>query len=289
MLYFWLIVIFLFGSVLGSFVLVIADRFNTGLKFFKGRSICFSCNTQLKRTDLVPIFSFLFLRGRCRYCQSKIQADVFITEVVMGLLTVLVALKLGILDNFQSFDALGTSFSIFNFQSIFQFSILTAIFGIILLISIYDLRHFIIPDSFLIAFFAFSLLYNWILDSGFWLLLIHFISGVIVALPFLFLFVISKGRWLGFGDVKYIFVIGFFLGFVNGSSAIITAFWIGAVFSISLIALMKLNIRLPIFNNKLTIKSEIPFGPFLSVGILIAFLFDLDIFNITLLLDLLFN
>ncbi len=289
MLYFLIVIVFLFGSALGSFILVIADRFNTGLKFFKGRSFCFSCNTQLKRADLVPIFSFLFLKGRCRYCQSKIPVDVFITEVVMGILTVLVALKLGIFDNFQSFDTLRTSFIIFNFQSIFQFLILTAIFGIILLISVYDLRHFIIPDSFLIAFFAFSLLYNWILASSFWLLLIHFISGVIVALPFLFLFFISKGRWLGFGDVKYIFVIGLFLGLANGVSAVILAFWIGAVFSLGLLALKKVKINLPMFRSGLTIKSEIPFGPFLSLGILLAFLFNLDIFHINFILEVFLN
>jgi prepilin signal peptidase PulO-like enzyme (type II secretory pathway) len=274
MLYFWILIVFLFGSALGSFILVITDRFNTGLKFFKGRSICFSCNTQLRRADLVPIFSFIFLKGRCRYCQSKIPVDIFITEAVMGILTVLVALKLGIFD---------------NFQSIFQFSILTAIFGVILLISVYDLRHFIIPDSFLIAFFAFSLLYNWILASSFWLLLIHFISGVIVALPFLILFFISKGRWLGFGDVKYIFVIGFFLGLANGVSAVILAFWIGAVFSLGLLALKKININLPMFKNALTIKSEIPFGPFLSLGILLAFLFNLDIFHINFILEVFLN
>ena len=197
--YFWSIIFFLFGSALGSFILVVADRFNTGLKFFKGRSICFSCNAGLKRADLVPIFSFLFLKGRCRYCQSKIPVDVFITEAAMGILTVLVALKLGIFDNFQ--------FIIFNFQSIFQFLILTAIIGIILLISVYDLRHFIIPDSFLITFFIFSLIWNLSIFQSFNFLLLHFISGLLITLPFLLLFIISKGNWLGFGDVKYIFVI----------------------------------------------------------------------------------
>lgn len=281
MLYFWIVIVFLFGSALGSFILVIADRFNTGLKFFKGRSFCFSCNTQLKRADLVPIFSFIFLRGRCRYCQSKIPVDLFITEAVMGVLTVLVALKSGLLGSLE--------LRAWSLEEIFIFLILNFIFATILLISVYDLRHFIIPDSFLIAFFIFSLIWNLSIFQSFNFLLLHFIFGIIITLPFLFLFVISKGRWLGFGDVKYIFVIGFFLGFAQGISAVILSFWIGAFFALILFVLKKLHFRLPMFKNGLTIKSEIPFGPFLSLGILISFFFNLDIFRINMVMEMLLN
>lgn len=284
MQYFFLVLIFLFGAALGSFLLVIANRYNTGLSFLKGRSVCFSCNTQLQRNDLVPIFSFLFLRGKCRYCQAKIPKSAFVTEVIMGILVILAAFKVGVLGNNFHPMAIG-----FNFQSIFQFLILTAIFGNILLISIYDLKHFIIPDSFLVSFFILSLFYNFLFInhasylSAQAVFLVHsLLSGVILALPFFLIFLISKGTWFGFGDVKYIAVLGFFLGFSEGLSAIVLSFWIGAVFSIIAISIKKIapRINLPILRNNLTIKSEIPFGPFLSLGIIISFCLSLDLFQI---------
>lgn len=271
MLYFFLILIFLFGAALGSFVLVIANRYNTGLPFFKGRSLCFSCNTKLQKKDLAPIFSFLFLRGRCRYCQSKIPVSMFWAEIIMGILVVLAAYKSGIFD---------------NFQFIFQFSILTLIFGTILLISIYDLRHFIIPDSFLIFLFILAFLHNSLFiiyhSLSYSSIFDYFFSSITLAIPFLLIFLISKGLWLGFGDVKYILVLGFLLGFSQGLSAIILAFWIGAAFSLTALFLRhsKPHINLPLFGNNFTIKSEIPFGPFLSVGIIISFYLNAGLFQI---------
>ena len=267
MQYIFGIIIFLIGTALGSFISVIASRYNTGLPFLKGRSVCFSCNTQLSKKDLIPIFSFLSLGGRCRYCQSKIPAEVFITEILMGILAFFVASKAQIF-NFQ--------FSIFNLT---YFFILLSIFAIILLISVYDLKHFIIPDSFLISLFVLSFL-SIILNTS---PIIHsFLSGIILATPFLLIFLISKGRWLGFGDVKYIAVLGFFLGFAQGLSAVVLAFWMGAAFSLTSLFLKKIvpHINLPLLKNNLTIKSEIPFGPFLSLGIVISFCLSLDIFKI---------
>ena len=265
-------VIFLFGTALGSFIAVINNRYNTGLPFLKGRSICFSCNTELKSRDLIPIFSFIFLKGKCRYCQSKIPKETFIIEILMGILTILAAFKVGILgSNFK--------FIIFNFQLIFNFSILISIFATILLISIYDLKHFIIPDSFLIYFFIFSFLYI-ILNAN---SITHsFVAGLVLALPFLLIFLISKGTWFGFGDVKYILVLGFFLGLAQGLSAVILSFWIGATFALLALSLKKLipHINLPLFKNNFTIKSEIPFGPFLSLGIIISFYLSADLFQI---------
>jgi leader peptidase (prepilin peptidase)/N-methyltransferase len=166
------------------------------------------------------------------------------------------------------------------------------VFAVILLISIYDLKHFIIPDSFLITLFLLTTLH--VLISSFYSsvslssqLSALSLSALVLAFPFLLIFLISRGRWLGFGDVKYIAVIGFFLGIVEGLSAVILAFWIGAVFSVGVLMLKKIrsHINLPMLSNNLTIKSEIPFGPFLSAGILISFYFSLDLFQVRSLLD----
>ncbi|MBN2093793.1 MAG: prepilin peptidase [Candidatus Zambryskibacteria bacterium] len=277
MLYLWDVVIFLFGTALGSFVGVIADRYNTGLPFFKGRSICFSCNTKLKNKDLFPIFSFLFLKGRCRYCQAKIPISAIIIEIIMGILVVLVAFETGFLS---------LELRAWSLEMGISFLLITALFSIILLISIYDLKHFIIPDAFLIAFFVFALSFK-LLALSLPAILFNLVTGIILALPFLLIFLISKGRWFGFGDVKYIAVLGFFLGPAMGLSAIILAFWIGAVFSVLVLLIKKIksHINLPLFSNNFTIKSEIPFGPFLSLGIILSFLLNLDIFQIKFLLN----
>jgi leader peptidase (prepilin peptidase) / N-methyltransferase len=278
------IVIFLFGAALGSFINVIANRYNTGLSFFKGRSICFSCNTQLQTRDLFPIFSFLFLKGKCRYCQSKIPKETIIFEFIMGGLSVLAAFYSGLLSATGLVTTLLDGSGLFLIMT--KYLLVTAIFSSILLISVYDLRHFIIPDSFLVSLFVLSLVYNLyftILNSlSFFLITSNFISGLILALPFFMIFLFSRGTWFGFGDVKYILVIGFFLGLVQGLSAVILAFWIGAVISITALLLKKIkpHLNLPLLQNNLTIKSEIPFGPFLSLGIIISFYLSLDLFQI---------
>src|SRR3990167_4862407 len=242
MLYIFGSLLLFFGACIGSFIAVINNRYNTGLPFLKGRSICFSCNTELKSRDLIPIFSFIFLKGKCRYCQSKIPKETFIIEILMGILTILAAFKVGILgSNFK--------FIIFNFQLIFNFSILISIFYIIL--NANSITH-------------------------------SFVAGLVLALPFLLIFLISKGTWFGFGDVKYILVLGFFLGLAQGLSAVILSFWIGATFALLALSLKKLipHINLPLFKNNFTIKSEIPFGPFLSLGIIISFYLSADLFQI---------
>ena len=273
------IILFLFGSALGSFINVIVNRYNTGLSFFKGRSICFSCNHKLQTKDLVPILSFLFLRGKCRYCQSKIPKETLIFELLMGTLSVLAALKSGLFSSASGFNFLSPDFVIqADIIHFVQYLLITIIFGNILLISIYDLRHFIIPDSFLLYFAGFALIYHIIFGFS----LFYILAGLILALPFLLIFLISKGTWFGFGDVKYILVLGFFLGFIEGLSAVILAFWIGATFSLLALSLKKIapHLNLPLIKNNLTIKSEIPFGPFLSVGVIISFCLSLDLFQI---------
>jgi len=264
-------IIFLFGAALGSFLAVIAGRYNTGLSFFKGRSICFSCNAELQNKDLIPIFSFLFLKGRCRHCQSKIPKETLITEILMGALSVLAAFKSGLFP-------IDTVINISLLASV-SYLLLTSVFSVILLISIYDLKHFIIPDSFLISFFILSFANILIFHQS---VSLSLLAGIILAVPFLLIFLISKGAWFGFGDVKYISVLGFFLGFSQGLSAVILSFWIGAAFSLLVLTMKKLipHISLLLIKNNLTIKSEIPFGPFLSIGIIISFYLSLDLFQI---------
>lgn len=262
--YLYIVIIFCLGSAIGSFISVISVRYNTGLSFFKGRSFCFSCNFELKGRDLVPLFSYLFLRGSCRYCKSRIPKETFITEILMGGLTLV---------------------AYFMAQNFLFFLLLVFIFGSILLITVYDFKHSIIPDSFLGLLFLFSFIYLLILTPHAMFIILSLVAGLLISIPFALIFFLSHGAWIGFGDVKYIFVIGFFLGFSVGLSAVILSFWIGAIFAILLLFLQRLKLRLPFIKNNLTIRSEVPFGPFLSVGFVVSFLLSLDLFHINELLQ----
>lgn len=277
MIYIWGVFFFLFGAAVGSFILVIVERYGTGLPFFKGRSVCFACNNELKNKDLIPILSFILLKGRCRSCDSKIPVKALLVEITMGLLSLLTAFK-----------AFSLELRAWSLEEISSYLILTAIFGVILLISVYDLKHFIIPDSFLLVLFFLALSSKLLapsFSSSFYSYLQPLISGLVLALPFLLILLASRGRWLGFGDVKYIAVLGFWLGLITGLSAVILAFWVGAAFSLSIIFLKRFHFSLPLLPKNLTIKSEIPFGPFLSLGALIAFYFSLDILQLNSLLN----
>ena len=264
------ILAFIFGAALGSFLLVIADRYHTGLSFWKGRSFCFSCSHKLNFLDLVPFFSFIFLKGRCRYCGFKIPGEAFVVELLMGAFSVLAFMKSGL-------------FVLPELTSLFLYVIYVLIFGVVILISIYDLRHYIIPDSFLIALLLLGFGLHLVLGFT----VIYLLAGAMLCFPFAILFVISKGRWLGFGDVKYMFVIGFLLGPAEGLSAIIFAFWIGAVLSVTLVLLPKVlpRLGLPSLGRSFTMKSEIPFGPFLSLGVILSLIFHVDLFNLKILSD----
>jgi len=185
--YFWGILIFFFGAALGSFIMVIANRYNTGLSFLRGRSICFACNAELQKKDLIPIFSFLFLRGKCRYCQSKISKETIIVELLMGVLLVILAFQTGILGSHSQ------SIMLINW---FNFLILISIFATIALISIYDLKHFIIPDFFLVIFFILSILsnlYSVMLGSiSIGYLFLNLCSGIILFIPFFLIFLFRR-------------------------------------------------------------------------------------------------
>lgn len=249
--------IFVLGSAVGSFLNVVVDRFNTGLPWWKGSSFCFSCGEKLKPRDLFPVFSYLFLKGRCATCHAKIPATSVAVELLMGVLSVLAFFKFGLVSSFSG--AVDWA----------QYFLALTIFSSLVLIALYDLRHFIIPDSFLLFFALSSVLF--VLDSSASSIVGHLVSALVLPLPFLALFLISKGRWLGLGDVKYMAVLGLLLGMAFGSSAILLAFWIGAGFTLILL----------LVNRKtLTIKSEVPFGPFISIGIAVGFYFGLDILHL---------
>ncbi|HXK40189.1 MAG TPA: prepilin peptidase, partial [Candidatus Paceibacterota bacterium] len=149
-------------------------------------------------------------------------------------------------------------------------------------IAVYDFKHFIIPDGMVYAYLVVSFLWG-SAAGGFALAGIGMtlVSGVVVAFPLFFLWAVSKGRWMGFGDVKLAAGLGMMLGILGGGSALIFAVWLGALVSLAIIAYghvrTRMRMRFATRKARFTMKSEIPFGPFLVAGTLFVFLTDITL------------
>ena len=227
MLYFPL---FLFGLVTGSFLNCVIYRLETGSSFLKGRSFCPHCKHKLSWLDLIPVLGFVFLQGKCRYCKKKISLQYPLVELATGFLFILAFWYFG--------------FGISLIPWLFILSSLLAIF-------VYDLKHYIIPDSLVFAAIVVAAVFNFNL--------LAFLSAFGAAGFFLAIVLISRGKWMGVGDIKLAFLMGLMLGWPAILLALFLAFSIGAIIGLGLMAV-----------GRKTLRSEVPFGPFLVTGTLIA-------------------
>jgi len=201
----------------------------------------------------------------------------------------MVELASGLLFVFLYFRALESSF-LFSLSFFLLFFLHILIWASLVVIFVYDLHHKIIPDLFSGLFFtgAFGIaLLNLFEEGGASQFVYHVWAMIIIGLFFFALWFVSRGRWMGFGDVKLALGIGMYLGISRGLSAIAFAFWIGAGVALLRMSYSWLRARvgtkqLSSEGNTLTMKSEVPFAPFLILGTFLAFAFGSDIFHITL-------
>ena len=253
------IVFFVLGLIIGSFLNVIIFRYNSG-RSLGGRSGCLACQKKLPWYELIPIFSFLFLKGRCSGCKTRISIQYPIIELATGLVFLCLFLK------FENLFII----NVFNFSITYLFY--AFVFSLLLVIAVYDLKHKIIPDKLVLILGIISFLGMFLFSqSGFSLHILslwQFLAGIFIALPFALLWLLSKGAWMGLGDAKLAIGLGWLLGLAQGLSGVVLAFWTGAIIGVILLA----------FSKKHSMKSEIPFAPFLLFGIFIAFLFALNFF-----------
>jgi prepilin signal peptidase PulO-like enzyme (type II secretory pathway) len=229
--------IFLLGLAVGSFLNCIIYRLEKNESFLKGRSYCPNCHHTLAWQDLIPIFSFLILRGKCRYCGKKISLQYPLVELSTGILFVLIF-------NVAAFDLRTIYYLIIS--------------CFLVIIFIYDLKHYIIPDKVIYPAIALTSIFNF----KFLIFKYSILSAFGSAAFFLLIFSISRGKWLGFGDVKLGFLMGLFLGFPKILVGLFFAYLIGAIIGIGLV-----------LAKKKTLKSEVPFGPFLVTGTFVALFF----------------
>ena len=252
--------LFILGVIIGSFLNVLGLRWNSGLTL-GGRSFCVVCQKGLPWWELVPVISFLGLNGKCSGCKSKISWQYPVVEFWTGLVfsTLYVA---------RPFE--------FNFLGIILYILSITVFSIFIVITIYDVRHKIIPNELVYSSIILAFLYRLIALGSIY----DFLAGPILFGFFGLIWLVSKGRAMGFGDAKLALAIGLLLGFPAGLSAAVLAFWIGSVVTLTILALSR--VKLSLFKNVkgLTMKSEIPFAPFLIIGAWISFIYTLDLFYV---------
>lgn len=251
------IFLFFIGLVFGSFFNVVIYRVPEGKSIITPRSSCGNCGTVLKPRDLIPVFSYIFLKGKCRYCNAKIAFQYTLVELLSGILFVVMYLKYGL--------------SVEWFFTVYLMSILLIVFFI-------DLKHMIIPNGLVLAGLiggaAFFVIRFWyadsILDGAAWY---SPLLGMIVPSGFMLIVALAGmaiygGDALGMGDVKIFLPIGLILGLKLGIVSLVISVFIGGISGLVLIV-TRLKSR----------KSRIPFGPFIVVGTFLALLFGQSIYT----------
>ena len=241
-----IILLFLFGISIGSFINAAVFRLREDKSVVLDRSRCPKCGHILSWYELIPLLSFLIQRGRCRACKQKISWQYPLAELVAGLIFVFI---------YYQFPTLNSQYV--NFQLWYLF----LIFSALLFIFIFDLKYYIIPNRVLYPLIAIVLLYN--LSA---LSLAENLGRLFAIAPaagfFLALYLISRGTWIGFGDVKFGIFMGLFLGWPAVLAALFLSYLLGALIG-----------GLLMFLGSKTIKSQVPFGPFLIAGTFIAFFY----------------
>lgn len=247
-----IVVAFIFGLSIGSFINAWSFRYDTGRSILSASS-CFSCSRKLRWFELVPILSFLVLRGRCRICKSRISFQYPLVELITGIVFVLIFYKNGISD--------------FSFLAALLF------WSILIAVSVYDIRTKIIPNgaAYILAGIGLlsPLLYgnpNALLDWR------HLVAGPLLALPLASFWFFSHGKWMGLGDAKLELGLGWFLGLSLGLSGMLIAFWLGALVGVCLVVWGRVAHRF-----SFGMKSELSFGPFLALGAFIVWFFGFNI------------
>ena len=239
---------FLLGAALFSFMNVVAWRLPRGMDPLKGRSVCPQCGHTLGAPDLVPVFSWLFLRGRCRLCGAHIPARYLLVELLGGVLA------LGCTWRYGAAYALPGGLFGMSWAALLAL----AVCGILLSVSLIDAGTQTIPDRLNLALAVCGAV-SVLLSPADWLP--HVIGAFCVSVPMFLLCLVIDGAFGG-GDIKLMAAAGLFLGWQHTLLAMFFGILFGGVYGICLLAAKKAGK-----------KDHFAFGPFLCAGIVLAMLF----------------
>lgn len=238
------IYLFVLGAILGSFYNVVGLRVPAGKSIITPRSHCPACERTLTWQELIPIFSYLFQKGKCKFCRTEISPIYPIVE--------------------------GITASLFTISPILvgwskELPVALALISLLIIITITDLTTMLIPDKILLVFFILFIILRTISPlTPWWDSLLGAFVGFIILL---LLAVVSKGG-MGGGDIKLFGVIGIVLGFYHVILTLFLSSFIGAIIGVT-----------RLIRKEATRKTAIPFGPFIAIGATISYFFGNDIIN----------
>lgn len=239
------------GAAMGSFAGALAWRLHAGRNFVSDRSECEHCHHKLGAADLIPIVSWLLLRGRCRYCGKPIGWLTVVTEVTLAVLFT------------TSFIYWPLGFTVWQTYALFVLWLGYLVALTILVI--YDTRYMLLPDKIVLPLavvaFADAALRVSLLPGASFVTYVQYVGFGLVALAGVYgaLYAVSKGKWVGFGDVKLSIFIGAVLG------------WQKALLVLCLSNVIGFVVVVPgLLSKKLNRTSRIPFGPFLIAAFVVA-------------------
>lgn len=245
-----IIILFILGLFFGSFFLVLADRLPRGEAVLIGRSHCEFCKHKLAWHDLIPVISYIFLIGKCRYCHKNFGVRYPLVELSTGLLFVITFF---LLQNSIKYQVSSIMYIPLGFY--------LYITGTFIVIFLADMFYGIIPDVVLFPAIIVSILYL-ILNTKY-LILTSVLAGFGAFGFFLLLFLLTRGKGIGFGDVKLALLVGLLTGFPGIIISLYIAFISGAIIALILITLGKKKLR----------GDTISFGPFILLGTYITIFF----------------
>ena len=225
----------------------------------KGHSKCLSCGEALRPYDLVPIVSWLYLRGKCRYCKVFYGYSPLVVELLFGVIFLL--LYMVILSGQLSL-LLSTLWLIYY----------TLLFIILGVMALYDRAHSYIPLSFLVSYLTLTF-FMYIVRMAEHTTILGLLSPIFVALPFLLIWLITRGKGLGFGDIIVFVGVGAFFGSLQGLGVLIISVWIGAIVGLYYKYVVNRN-------TKSRGTTAIPFVPFIVLSFLVVFFTGIDIMSI---------
>lgn len=242
--------IFILGLLIGSFLNVCIYRIPINQSISFPPSHCTDCKTRLKPLDLIPLLSYLFYKGKCRYCGDKISPQYPFIEILNGLIYILIFIRFG-----------------YSLNLIFY----CVLSSLLIVISAIDYKYTIIPDGLVLFGIVVGFTYRYILPLllGEQVLWLDSILGLLVGGGFFLLIAILSKGGMGGGDIKLMGMLGFFLGIKKIIMVTFLSFFTGALFTLPLL----------VFKKK-SRKEMIPFGPFIAIGALITMLYYYELLNL---------
>lgn len=249
---FFALSLFILGVIFGSFVNAWVWRTSKDMSVAKGRSMCPHCKHELAWYDLIPVFSYLTLKGKCRYCSKAIDAQYPLVELSTGVL----------------FATLYLVLSPSTIYSLVQFVILLIVTVLLIAAFVYDAKYMELPEKFMLPAVALGVVSLGLkaYQNGWNSLTGQLVGLAVVVLLYTALWFFSKGKWLGAGDIRIAAIMGLFLVPAQLIVGLFAAYLFGAAYGVYVLRKAK---------SKRGIR--VPFGPFLIVGFYIGLLWGQQI------------